>query len=901
MSPAPPSDPDPARDASGVGLDAAALDAAFPFHFVVAPDGSVEQVGPSLAHLEPALLGAHPAAHFEHHRGKGAFDLDAVTAAAPSYVLLRLTASRLLWRGQTLRTGDRLVFVGAPWVASPEELEPAGLTLDDFAPHDSITEYLTLLQEKHTALQDATGLSRDLRLAQQQLEKQLHQNQSERRRLGALIETVPWGVLVEDADGHVVSVNEPLCRLVGVDAQPAEVVGRCAAELTAAFAEQTAAPDAFRARAAQLRADGRQQLGEPVTLADGRVLERDYVPVADGDGRLGHLWQLRDVTERHQAAAALEDARQRAEAANTAKSEFLAMMSHEMRTPLGVIVGIAELLQAGASPEVQRDLVQRLGSNSRSLLQLIDTSLDFARLEKRQLDVQQRAFTVDALLDEAVDSMGAAAARRGVQLLASAAPDAPLETIGDSLRLRQVLINLVNNAVKFTDGAEVHVHVRAQRSPAGAAGLLWTVRDRGPGIPPARQERIFERFVRADASESSRSGTGLGLAICRELCEAMGGEISVESDVGRGSTFRVWLPHRAPAEAATRPTPLRGFLAEVRATSPWLRETLAERLRRLGATATEQVAERAAPAELAVTSPAGDRRILEVSQAGRATSAEDALVHPLTQRALVGALRPEQPPTPDDAPRPADAAPDRRPRVLLVDDDRDSVDIHSLLLARLGASVVPAEGVEQALARLRHEPFDLVLTDLRMPGGGGLELIAQLEASCRSRAWPRPPVVVLSAEALEASRARARARGACGYVTKPVDPEELAATLARHADPRPLVVAACRDEAQRALAGVAMAPLASHRFVTCASMSQLQDLVDRYPVALALLDAAELPDRALLERLHAREARAVLTNAARLSPQLEAQLGCCEVWREPLEVTELLVRVLSLLPDAKTG
>lgn len=901
MNQEPPSDQPPTPGEPGVGLDAQALAAAFPFHFVVAPGGLIEQVGPSLSRLAPALLGSPPAAHFEHHRGQAALDLAAIDAEAPSYVLLRLTATRLLWRGQTLRSGDRLIFIGTPWVASPEELAPAGLSPDDFAPHDPITEYLTLLHEKHTALRDATGLSRDLRQAQLLLQKQLNETQSERRRLVALIETVPWGVLVENADGRVALVNEPLCRMFGVDAAPDDLIDREAAELTDALHASAADPRRSREDAEQLRVEGQQMLGAPVALRDGRVLERDYVPVADRDGKTGHLWQFRDATGRHQAATALEDARQRAEAANTAKSEFLAMMSHEMRTPLGVIVGIAELLQAEPSPDVQRDLVQRLGSNSRSLLQLIDASLDFARLEKRQVDVQRRPLAIDALLDETIDSMGAAAARRGVQLLASVAPGAPHQTMGDSLRLRQVLINLVNNAIKFTDGAEVYVDVRAQPSSSGAAGMTWSVRDQGPGIPAERQARIFERFVRADASESSRSGTGLGLAICRELCEAMGGTISVDSGAGRGSAFAVWLPHVAPEDDAPPPTPLRGFNAEVRAASPWLRESLGAQLRRLGASVAEAALERAAPPEVEVTSPDGDTQTFEVASAGGGARAASALEHPVTQQRLADTLRPATPSTPGTARAPTAEAIARAPRVLLVDDDQDSVDIHSLVLARLGASVVTAGGVDAALAHVQREPFDLVLTDLRMPGGGGLELIARIDASCSRRAWPRPPVVVLSAESLEESRERAMQRGANGYVTKPIAPAALTAVLAQHADPRPLVLATCPDEAQRALAGVTMAPLTSHRFVTCASTSHLRALLGSYPVALTLLDAADLPDHQLIDALRACDTRLVVTNAARLAPEAEAALGSVEIWREPLEVTELLVRVLALLPDARTG
>jgi len=877
-----------------VGLDAAALAEVFPFHFVVGGDGRVEQVGPSLAKLAPALLGAAPADHFEHHRGQAALDFDAIAAAAPAYVLLRHTATRLIWRGQTLRTNERLVFTGAPWVAAADELRPTGLGLDDFALHDPIAEYLTLLQEKHTALHDATQLSRDLRAAQQQLEEQLRETQSERRRLSALIETVPWGVCVEHADGRIATVNAPFCRLFGLDTRPDDLVGRDADSLTQDVVTRVADADGFRDGTRRRRTEGAQWLGELIELRNGRVLERDYVPVTDRDGRLGHLWQLRDVTERQQAAATLEDARQRAEAANTAKSEFLAMMSHEMRTPLGVIVGIAELLRGEPSEDVRGDLVQRLSSNSRSLLQLIDASLDFARLEKRQLDVQLQPMAVDELLDETIDSMGPAAAQRGLQLLAAVAPETPRETLADRPRLRQILINLIHNAIKFTDGAEVRVDACAQPSPSGAPGVLWTVRDQGPGIPAERQAQIFERFVRAEPSGSSRSGTGLGLAICRELCHAMGGEIRIDSDVGRGTTFSVWLPHAAPADPDPAAMPLRGHAAAVHAASPWLRACLADQLRRLGATATEQAAPDDAPPQVALEDPSGREQVFEVGDAGGPAP----LQHPVTQAALTDALGLAAQPQQAAADRVAHAATVRQLRILLVDDDRDSVDIHSLVLAQLGASVVAADGVEAALDRLQREPFDLVLTDLRMPGGGGLELIARADAACSERAWPRPPVVVLSAEALAASRERARQRGASGYVTKPTDPEQLRGVLEEHADRRPLVLASIPDGAERARAGAAMAELADHRFVPCASPADVERLLDHYPVALALLDATDPPSAALLAALSARGVRVALANAAALPRELRASLDAAELIRGSLDAAGMLDRARALLPEA---
>ena len=237
-------------------------------------------------------------------------------------------------------------------------------------------------------------------------------------------------------------------------------------------------------------------------------------------------------------------------------------------------------------------------------------------------------------------------------------------------------------------------------------------------------------------------------------------------------------------------------------------------------------------------------------------------------------------------------------RVLLVDDDPDSVDICSLLLARLGISVVTADGVDRAVQILRTEPFDLVITDLRMPNGGGLALIQQAKEARQARAWPNPPFVILTAEALEAQREHAREAGADGYMTKPIDPALLQETIEQHVDRRPIVAMVSADEALRTLAGLSMQQLDSHRFVTISDQARLDAMLDHYEIALALLEDDGALDAESTSKLQSAGARTVITNAPGMSEEQEAALraaGCSDVWREPVEISDLYVRVLALL------
>ncbi len=554
---------------------------------------------------------------------------------------------------------------------------------------------------------------------------------------------------------------------------------------------------------------------------DGRLVwVRDIISVIVEDGEARELiGVIVDISEYKAAEEALESAHAQALSATRAKSEFLASMSHEIRTPMNAVIGITDLLlETPLTPE-QRTFVETVRSSGDVLLNVINDILDFSKVESGKLEFEHIDMDPEALADDVARLMGQRARSKGLELTCHVAADVPRNLVGDPGRLRQVLLNLVGNAIKFTEKGDVAIRVSAQHVTDAQAVIRVEVADTGIGIAPDAQARLFEAFTQADASTTRRfGGTGLGLAISRRTIDLLGGNIGVESAPGVGTLFWFTVPcaraGAAPASAATGA--LEGTRVLVVDDSQASRAMLEQTL--MDAGLTVQVARSTEDALTAIgdgpwphvaiideglatgEGPSLAERLraraphpvavlfLSARLASSATLAEGAarLLKPVRRTELLAALeRIGRPAVHDVVPVPAvrSLAPrgGTAARVLVAEDNPVNQRVARLMLERYGCVVDVVENGELAIAAVAAQEYDLVLMDCQMP------IVDGFEATRRIRALGEPAsavvVVALTANALSGDRDRCLAAGMNDYLAKPVRREALTALLAKYLPP----------------------------------------------------------------------------------------------------------------------
>ncbi|MCV3207438.1 response regulator [Mesorhizobium sp. YC-39] len=632
--------------------------------------------------------------------------------------------------------------------------------------------------------------------------------QESEERFRGLIDALGDLVVHRDRDGHIVYANKVFADLVETDQR--DLAGKTLAELgidvgivpDAAFSDH----ECLSSTDVAIRTPGGPRWFSWIELS---VRDKD-------SGAVSHRAIARDITARKRAESSLITARERAEYASQAKSRFLATVSHEIRTPMNGIMGMARLLaDTNLSPE-QRTYVGAVSTSASALLALIEDLLDYSKIEAGRFDPEPQPMSVREIADNIIELLAARAFAKNIGLGCHVEPDVPQMISADPGRVRQVLLNLIGNAIKFTDSGGVLVTVARIRTET-TDRIRFTITDTGPGLHEDDLERIFEEFEQADGTSTrAHGGAGLGLAISKRLVIAMGGTISVSSQLGQGSEFILEIPAVSATEAPqNRQNALSDRRAVILSKNAIEADAIARTIRANGgkvdlAATAAQAAPFAGSCDVLLVDAAmeeSDGRLLKrLRQSGfvdceaitliaptdrgmlgefRANGYATFLARPVRGETLLRVLLTSHAPAHDQPEAEKHGAPSVRAigsrqhglSVLIAEDNDINAMLARATLLKAGHRVkVVGNGkaaVEAVIGTGHKHRFDVVLMDLHMPVMDGLDAIAAIRRYEEETAAPPVPIMVLSADSQEKTRHAVLAHGASGFVTKPLDPDAL--------------------------------------------------------------------------------------------------------------------------------